>query len=219
MNQRVIYFGGDLFDHKHLCGNALLGQRINELSNGKYLVHLPQNKEIPKDRSTQIRDLDLQHLLSCDVAVFNFDGTDLDSGTVVEFCYAKMCDIPSVQFRTDFRLAGDQSEDGDPWNIMASGYPRTKKVYTNSMALYHQSMKDGETIEESMKTFHSKIAKLIIEALDEVCSQPSLFEGNKEKAKTIYQWATKTAGQHLPEFLNDAEIDRIVNSKAQKGLI
>ena len=219
MDPKTIYFGGDLFDHKHLVGNALLAERINELSNGRYLVHLPQNKEIPKDRSTHIRDLDLHHLISCDVAVFNFDGTDLDSGTVVEFCYAKMCDIPSVQFRSDFRLAGDQSADGDPWNVMASGYPRTKKVAVNSMELYHKSMAEKGSIENQINAYHSKLAQLLIDALDEVCKQPSLFEGNREKAKMIYQWATKSAGQLLPELLTDGEIDKLLDSKVKKGLI
>ena len=219
MKPKRIYFGGDLFDHKHLVGNALLAQKINELSKGKYEVHLPQNKEIPKDRSTHIRDLDLLHLLTSDVAVFNFDGTDLDSGTVVEFCYAKMCDIPSVQFRSDFRLAGDQKEDGDPWNVMASGYPRTKKVAVNSMALLHESMSDAETLEGQIASFHSKLALMIIEALDYVCAQPSLFEGSKEKAKMIYQWATKTAGGALPTFLPETEIEKLIETKMAQNLI
>ena len=213
------YFGGDLFDQKHLVGNALLGQKINELSKGKYEVHLPQNKKIPKDRSTHIRDLDLLHLLTSDVAVFNFDGTDLDSGTVVEFCYAKMCDIPSVQFRSDFRLAGDQKEDGDPWNVMASGYPRTKKVAVNSMALFHEAKNDAKTLEEQISAFHTKLALMIIEALDYVCSQPSLFAGSKEQAKMIYQWATKTAGDSLTELLPEADIEKLIDAKMAQGLI
>lgn len=217
MIPKRIYFAGDLFDHKHIVGNALLGQKIDQLSNGKYLVDLPQNKELPAGRSTIIRDSDLQHLLSSDVALFNFDGTDLDSGTVVEFCYAKMCDIPSVLFRSDFRLAGDQSKDGDPWNVMASGYPRTKKVAVNALGLYKELKK--ENVGEQIDLYETKLATMIIEALDEVCKLPSLFEGSKEKAKEVYKWAIKTAGGTLDTLLPENELDNIINRKSQQGLI
>ena len=52
----------------------------------------------------------------------------LDSGTVVEFVYAKLLDIPAVILRTDFRGGGDQDTDGDAWNLMVSFYPRTRNV-------------------------------------------------------------------------------------------
>ena len=214
-----IYFGGDLFDQKHLTGNALIGEQIDLLSNGKYKVYLPQDKELPKERSTNIRDLDIYNLLISDVAVFNFDGTDLDSGTVVEFCYAKMCDIPSVQLRTDFRLAGDQKADGDPWNVMASGYPRTKKVALNAMVYYQESKAEGKSIDETMKSFHARIAKEIIEALDGVCNQKSLFEGSVEKAKSVYDWAIKTAGGELNKMLTADKISSLVDSKNELQLI
>lgn len=217
MIPKRIYFAGDLFDHKHIVGNALLGQKIDQLSKGKYLVDLPQDKELSSDRSTVIRDLDLQHLLSSDVAVFNFDGTDLDSGTVVEFCYAKMCDIPSVQFRTDFRIAGDQSDDGDPWNVMASGYPRTKKVHINALGLYKELKK--ENVGEQIDSYHTKLATMIIDALDEVCNLPSLFEGSKEKAKSVYQWTIKSAGGTLNTLLPENELEKIIDRKSQFGLI
>ena len=42
-------------------------------------------------------------LMRSDVAMFAFDGIELDSGTVVEFMAAKMLDIPSVVYRSDFR--------------------------------------------------------------------------------------------------------------------
>lgn len=217
MIPKQIYFAGDLFDHKHIVGNALLGQKIEQLSNGKYRVHLPQDKELIADRSTAIRDSDLQNLLSSDVAVFNFDGTDLDSGTVVEFCYAKMCDIPSVLFRSDFRIAGDQSEEGDPWNVMASGYPRTKKVCVNALNLYRESKK--EKVVEQIDFFHTKLAILIIDALDDVCKIPSLFEGSKEKAKSVYQWAIKSAGGTLSTLLPETDLNNIIDRKSQNGLL
>ena len=47
-----------------------------------------------------IRDSDLRELLSCDLALFTYDGAELDAGTVVEYMIAKVADIPSVIVRT-----------------------------------------------------------------------------------------------------------------------
>jgi len=38
----VIYFGGDLFDHKDLIGNAILASYMEKVSGGKYHCYLPQ---------------------------------------------------------------------------------------------------------------------------------------------------------------------------------
>ena len=111
-----IYHAGDLFDFQHLSGNLLLSNAIWKNSHGFYRTVLPQNTEGNKLRDTSIRNGDLDLVMSCHLALFNFDGTDLDSGTVVEFMIAKMLDIPSVLLRTDFRKNGDQSVDKDPWN-------------------------------------------------------------------------------------------------------
>ena len=114
----TIYFAGELFDHKHLIGNALLAAHIERLANGRYRCVLPQDLEQTDSRAVDIRNQDLIGVATCDVALFNFDGSDLDSGTVVEFVYAKLLDIPAVILRTDFRGGGDQDTDGDAWNLM-----------------------------------------------------------------------------------------------------
>ncbi|MEZ4657679.1 MAG: hypothetical protein R2911_08915 [Caldilineaceae bacterium] len=41
----TIYFAGDLFDHKHLIGNAILASYIESCSNGQYKCIVPQNLE------------------------------------------------------------------------------------------------------------------------------------------------------------------------------
>ena len=79
--------------------------------------------------------------IESEVAVFAFDGTELDSGTVVEFMFAKFLDIPAVVYRTDFRGGSGEeaTEAGDSvnrWNLMVSYYPRTKIVYLNGMVEY-----------------------------------------------------------------------------------
>ncbi|HAE34107.1 MAG TPA: hypothetical protein DCF86_09670, partial [Dehalococcoidia bacterium] len=108
----TIYFAGALFDHKELIGNAILASYINEISDGKYRCILPQDLEQSTNRAVDIRNQDLSYVLACDLAIFNFDGAELDSGTVVEFLYAKTLDIPSVIIRSDFRGSGDQSREG-----------------------------------------------------------------------------------------------------------
>ncbi len=98
MPRQRIYFAGELFDHKHLAGNALLAAAI-EAAEPNYECVLPQLMEQPEMRAESIRNHDLLQVLSCDLALFNFDGTELDSGTVVEFMYAKFLDKPCVILR------------------------------------------------------------------------------------------------------------------------
>ena len=134
-----VYVAGELFSLKHLIGNAVLANALNEQSDGRYRSVVPQDIEQRDLRPIAIRDQDLLHVFSSDVGVFHFDGPELDSGTVVEFIVAKMLDIPSVIVRTDFRRGGDN--DGDPWNLMLRGYPRTHTVVMDGMASYQKRLK------------------------------------------------------------------------------
>ena len=99
----TIYFAGHLFDHKDLAGNALLGAQIDDASAGRFKCVLPQDLEQRDIGPMGIRDQDLNAVVECDLALFNFDGSELGSGAVVEYMYAKMLDIPTVILRTDFR--------------------------------------------------------------------------------------------------------------------
>lgn len=216
-----VYFAGDLFDHKHLVGNALLADAIDRMSGGRYSVYLPQNKESTTHRDADtIKNLDLEHVLRADCAVFNFDGTDLDSGTVVEFCHAKMVDIPSVQFRTDFRNSGDQGGAGDPWNVMCSNYPRTETLCMHALAIYQGiRQSEGGDVRNILNEYHERLATQIIKKLDGVVGQESLFHGDKEKALQVYEWTVKAASHSLASSLPHDELVAIVNSKAEAGLI
>ena len=102
-----VYWAGGLFKHGELAGNALLAAAVDKKSGGKYSCGLPQNIEGRKTHPKDIRDSDIAALIKCDLALFNYDGCELDSGTVVEFMLAKFADIPSVLLRTDFRGGGD----------------------------------------------------------------------------------------------------------------
>ena len=79
----TIYFAGALFKTHDLVGNVLLGDSIYKLSDGVYRCLLPQDVELTDFRAVSIRNLDLFHVLNADLCVFNFDGTELASGTVL----------------------------------------------------------------------------------------------------------------------------------------
>src|SRR5215469_3858824 len=133
-----VYFAGELFSSKHLLGNAALAEAIARLSDGRFACILPQMLEDRAMSAREIRDQDIVTLLGCDLGIFNFDGPELDSGTVAEFMFAKFADIPSLLLRTDFRRGGDQG--GDPWNLMMSFYPRTRSLCLNSMEIYKKAL-------------------------------------------------------------------------------
>ncbi|QSH41367.1 nucleoside 2-deoxyribosyltransferase [Lentisphaerota bacterium ZTH] len=166
MKSFKIFFAGELFDHKHLTGNLLLAEKINMLSEGKYKCALPQDIDADGLSSNEIRVKDLELLISCDAVLFNFDGADLDSGTVLEFTAAKALRKPAVLFRTDMRAAGDQQAGCDQWNLMCSGYPQTATLSLNAMALYHKHLKQNpQTLLQSM---HEELAGMLISKFDEV---------------------------------------------------
>jgi nucleoside 2-deoxyribosyltransferase len=136
----TVYFGGELFSGKHLLGNAALAEAIRDRSHGRFRPLLPQDFEQRALSAHAVRDQDIRALLGCDLGVFNYDGPELDSGTVVEFMFAKFADIPAVLLRTDFRNAGDQMSGSDPWNLMSSFYPRTSVLVLNAMSIYQDGL-------------------------------------------------------------------------------
>ena len=214
-----IYFAGDLFDAKDLGGNVLLAGKIDKISGGRYKVMLPQNGECEvRERTSQsIRDADFELLFNCDVIVANFDGPDLDSGTVVEFCFAKMVDMPAVLLRTDFRNSGDHTlPDGEPWNLMCSHYPRTKVLHINAMMRYHDCLKDCSNNGDLLDRFYSGIAADVVRALDDVVSQKSWLA--QEQVLQQYLMAVKSVGGSLSGIFTDEKTSVLAKSKIDSGL-
>lgn len=214
-----IYFAGDLFDSKDLGGNLMLAEAIAKISAGKYLPVLPQDGECEvKGRSSQtIRDCDFKKLLECDVIVANFDGTDLDSGTVVEFCFAKMLDIPAVLLRTDFRDCGDSTlPDGDPWNLMCSHFPRTKVLHINSMELYHQYLAKSGNRQILLECYYGEIAKRVITSLDSIISASPWL--SQDELLSQYQRAIRSIGGHLDNLIPENVLKQIIRRKIAKRI-
>ena len=206
-----IYFAGDLFDHKHLTGNALLAEAIEEHSRGRYACVVPQDLEQSTERAVDIRNQDLKQLMACDLGLFNFDGTDLDSGTVVEFMMAKMLDIPSVILRSDFRSSGDQDKDGDDWNLMCSFYPRVRVVRFNAMTWYQQARGTGR--------LYARIAAAVIEQLDAVRAEPPVLDGGARRQDELYRWAARFPGGGFEACCGAGFVERVIEAKRSRNLL
>ena len=213
----TIYFAGDLFDHKHLIGNAVLADFIERLSDGRYACRVPQDFEVVKFRAVDVRNTDLMEVMACDLGLFNFDGPDVDSGTIVEFMFAKMLDIPSVILRTDFRVGGDGDREG--WNLMATNYPRTVNVKTHSLAWYREAHEQTDSLTDLTDQLYNRIAIAVIEALDEVRQQPPLPKPSPITPEVVYQWALQFPASGFAERCGVDFVENVLARKKEKGLI
>ena len=214
--QNSVYFAGDLFNHKDLTGNLLLAEAIEKESSGRYICILPQHLEQSTSRSIDIRNNDLSKIVNSDLILVNFDGTDLDSGTVIEFLFAKALDVPAVILRSDFRSAGDQ-ERGDSWNLMCSGYPRTGKLTINAMSWYQDAWGDGGGTASVLERFYRKLSKAIITEFENVEKEPSLFD-NQQMLRNIYEWGLRFPGNGFSDLFTEQELENILEKKNKKAL-
>ncbi len=160
---------------RHLAGNALLREALERQSDGRYAGYLPQDYEHPLMEAKAIRDADFEGLLACAAAVFQFDGAELDSGTVAEFMAAKFADMPCVLLRTDFRRGGDRN--AEPWNLMCSFYPRTVALVVDGMELYGRELARGGGLGsvEAARVAMDGVASRLVRALDAVVNEPELL--------------------------------------------
>ena len=195
------YFAGELFDAKHLIGNAYLASEILKNSDGKFRPVLPQDLEMRSLHPHDIRDEDILTLIGSDLALFHFDGSDLDSGTVVEFMLAKFADIPSVILRSDFRAGGDQAD--HPWNLMVNFYPRTEIVIVDALRSYKFSESSFKHSDKNLLTdprksldlvskLNTLISHKVIHAFERVIHTPALLK--EEQQDSIYQWIQTMCG-------------------------
>jgi nucleoside 2-deoxyribosyltransferase len=239
----TVYFAGPLFNHKDLIGNALLASYVEQAAAGRYACVLPQDAEQSGAQAVDIRNHDLRQVMACDLALFNFDGSELDAGTVVEFMFAKFLDIPAVLLRSDFRAAGDQGAAGEAWNLMCSFYPRTKVVQFDALAWYQQARqalgpfsaqgslapstplpgqgegKQGETLQDVLQRLYGRIAAAVVESLDAVRHEPPLPKGTPADVERLYRWAMRFPGGGFEAACTAAvRVAQLVAEKQAKGL-
>lgn len=223
----TVYLAGEMFSLKHLIGNAWLAEAVYEKSHGRFRCVLPQDFSELRGRSGRaIRDFNLRSLIACDLALFNFDGADLDSGTVVEFMCAKFADVPSVLLRTDVRNAGDHRD--EPWNLMASYFPRTATVVVPSLAVHRGVLPRRRQIDHALHLAgqHSSVAAQhvcenvaaqCIRAFDRVLAiQPIMPKHLREEA---YQWLALLTGVRGKEKLLRKEFERYLQHKVERDLL
>jgi len=192
-----VYFAGELFSLKHLVGNAALADAIARVSDGRFAVVLPQALEDRAMSARQIRDQDIVALLGCDLGIFNFDGPELDSGTVAEFMFAKFADIPSLLLRTDFRRGGDQL--GDPWNLMMSFYPRTKTLCLNSLEIYQLGLGRGMSPVKAGQSMVDSVAHAVVKELEMLSQFPPIM--TDELIEPVFRWISELAGFQSSESI------------------
>ena len=212
-----VYFAGDLFDHKHLIGNALLAEAIGRHSDDRYTCVTPQDLEQSTGRAADIRNQDLKQVMACDLGLFNFDGADLDSGTVVEFMMAKFLDIPAVVLRSDFRSSGDQDKDGDAWNLMCSFYPRVRQVRFNAMAWYQEARAGAADTDDCSSRLYARVAAAVIGQLDAVRAEPPVIDSGR--LPELYRWATRFPGGGFEAACGPGFVEAVIESKRRKGLL
>lgn len=222
----TVYFASELFSLKHLIGNAYLGEAIYEKSHGKYLCQLPQDFEPRGSNAQAVRDQDIRMLVASDLALFNFDGAELDSGTVIEFMFAKFADIPSVILRSDLRQGGDST---DPWNLMASFYPRTVNVRVNSLAAYKTLMRRRHKNPDEvirLAAQHSsadaqamceQIAASCVRALDRALAMEPVMP--KHLREEVYHWLALMPGLRGKEKILRKEFERCLEAKVERDLL
>lgn len=222
-----VYFGGELFSLKHLIGNAWLAEAIYEKSHGKYRCLLPQDLVPPGRTARSIRDQDIRALVACDLALFNYDGPDLDSGTVVEFMLAKFGDIPSVLLRSDLRNAGDYRD--EPWNLMSSYFPRTTTVILPSLFDYRAVLKRrrgqpddvsrlaGQHSSAAAQHVCEQVAAHCVRAFDRLLTTEPVLP--KHLREETYHWLSLLPGLRGKEKALRREFEHYLERKVEKDLL
>ena len=213
------YFAGALFKLGDLAGNILLADALGRVSGGDFVCVLPQDFEVREPGPGSVRDADLKLLLDCDCALFNFDGLELDSGTLAEFMFAKSIDMPCAILRSDFRGGGDQGPGGEPWNLMCSFHPRSEVALFHSLTSYKGLLKRqaanicGSLAEEA--------AKPAVAALRKAVASVPLDKGGPEGAKLILNWAVRSRGESFERLCSadPAFPDALLERKLSRKLI
>lgn len=203
MKQKTVYWAGALFNLKDLIGNRMLADAFERQASGRWIADLPQEPD--PEQAGPIRDDDLERLFTADAVIANFDGADLDSGTVAEFCFAKFIDLPAVLLRTDFRNGNDVSTCPDPWNLMCSGYPRTE-------ILLYDAMRESASLD--FASMSMLLGMRIVHALDRCAAMPPVAK-TPEDAFFAFRHAVRSAGGTMPERFPDDRIRGIIDSRYQ----
>ena len=221
-----VFFAGELFNLKHLIGNAYLAEAIYEKSHGRYLCQLPQDFDPRGTTPRTVRDHHIRNLVGSDLALFSFDGPDLDSGTLAEFLIAKFADIPSVILRSDRRGGGPR---GSQWNPMANFYPRTAILSIDGPGVYKAILKKrhrkldevirlaGQHSSADAQRMCDEVAAAVVRALDRVRETPPVMP--RHLREEVYNWLPQMPGLRGKEKALRREFERFLENKVQRDLL
>ncbi len=221
-----VFFAGELFNLKHLIGNAYLAEAIYEKSHGTYLCQLPQDFDPRGTTPRTIRDHHIRSLVGCDLALFSFDGPDLDSGTLAEFMIAKFADIPSVILRSDRRGAGSRTSQ---WNPMANYYPRTAILSLDGLGSYKAILKKrhrkidevirlaGQHSSADAQRMCDDVAAAVVRAFDRVREMPPVMP--RHLREEVYNWLPMMPGLRGKEKALRKEFEHYLEQKVQRDLL
>jgi nucleoside 2-deoxyribosyltransferase len=221
-----VFFAGELFNLKHLIGNAYLAEAIYEKSHGRYLCALPQDFDPRGTAPRAIRDHHIRSLAGSDLALFSFDGPDLDSGTLAEFMIAKFADIPAVILRSDRRGSGSRTA---PWNLMANFYPRTAVIEIDGPGAYkvilkkrHRKLDEvirlaGQHSSADAQRMCDEVAGAVVRAFDRVRDLPPVMPRHLQEE--VYNWLPLMPGLRGKEKALRREFEHYLERKVQGDLL
>ncbi len=226
LDKDFYYHAGGLFRNDELMGNVYLAGALQQLSGGRITPDLPQMKEAntdPELRSVElIRAKDLHGILLDDMALFMFEGTDLDDGMLVELGLAKALGMPSVVVRTDFRDAGDAGI-GHDWNLMCDDWPAHRIVSRVSMDDFAKAVENAEapTDVSVRNSMYEALGKEVVAAFEELRGLPPVLSGTREQLDFYFRQLLKTydGSGHLLKLIDDELLAQVIERKAAKGLI
>ena len=221
-----VFFAGELFSLKHLIGNAYLAEAIYEKSHGRYLCQLPQDFDPRGTTPRTIRDHHIRSLMGSDLALFSFDGADLDSGTLAEFMIAKFADIPSVILRSDRRGSGTRATQ---WNPMANFFPRTAILSLDGLGAYKAILKKrhrkldevirlaGQHSSADAQRMCDDVAAAVVRAFDRVREVPPVMP--RHLREEVYNWLPLMPGLRGKEKALRKEFEHYLETKVQRDLL
>ena len=221
-----VFFAGELFNLKHLIGNAYLAEAIYEQSHGRDLCQLPQDFDPRGTTPRTIRDHHIRSLMGSDLALFSFDGADLDSGTLAEFMIAKFADIPSVILRSDRRGSGTRATQ---WNPMANFFPRTAILSLDGLGAYKAILKKrhrkldevirlaGQHSSADAQRMCDDVAAAVVRAFDRVREVPPVMP--RHLREEVYNWLPLMPGLRGKEKALRKEFEHYLETKVQRDLL
>jgi nucleoside 2-deoxyribosyltransferase len=242
----TIYAAGGMFNQHELAANVLIKEAVGRLSDGRFLLNLPQSKDLKELDAMEeldaayLRNADLLGVVTADIVLARFDGLELDSGTVVEFTMAKSLGKPAVILRTDFRhLSGVGIE--EPYNLMARCWPRTVDVHIPYLfdyvgllaeerkALGERLIAEGHTDESlnfedilraelnTVQKGFETIANRIIEGLETVIKMDSPYPA--EYREMVYRALRYSPGSGFDQMLTEDELEGVIQRLRRNGTL